>query len=71
MRIGGQLALTIKDVGANEYTSRFLCSVYGWKRFYTVGQGATVEDAIADWCRQTGNDRETVRRECDVIGDVE
>jgi hypothetical protein len=56
LRIDGKIALEVTDCGKNDFTERFVVSVYGWKRRgYVTGQGATVDEAVADWRRNTGN----------------
>ena len=66
LRINGKIKLEVTDVGVNDYTSRFIVSVYGWKRHYTTGQGNTVKAAVLDWCRNTGNSPEQVDAECEI-----
>jgi hypothetical protein len=65
MRCKGQVVLEVNDVGENDYTGRFLCSVFGWVyKSYSVGQGSTFEGAVRDWCEQTGNDYAAVVAGC-------
>jgi hypothetical protein len=67
LRIDGKVAVEITDVGENAYTSRYVASVYGWRRHYTTGQGPTPEAALRDWCDNTGNDFGQVVRECHLM----
>ena len=67
LRIGGRIAVEIVDVGANDFTRRYVASVYGWKRHYTTGEGDAPDRALRDWCENTGNDFDAVLTECHLM----